>query len=303
MLTKNLFRAIILFACIFLMIYFLFVLATSSYALSVGTAANSSYNITLNQALNEKKTISRTYQINKEISVYSLYLPFLAYLEQHNRYFKKCHIITNPATLNYFLSSQNSIYTRFGINTYAVDLLQKKGELGGGNSMLSQSKIKHYMLCVATYGLIIAQAFEDFNNSLHNGAGAVMSGNVYHVSNNSFYNLVGEGLYNAIVHQDLRLKTEFENIKNEILEYPCFLYNKSFKCGGVYLNIENFPVLSYGGLDWFNPQTDFAGSNDMIEIGYNKDSEMGLTADKGKAIDNLDENTNSLTNDLLNSIF
>ena len=287
----------------FSLLIFLTILEAESFALSVGTAANSSYNITLNQALNEKKTISRSYQINKEISVYALYLPFLAYLEQHNKYFKKCHIITNPATLNNFLSDTNEIYTKFGINTYAVDLLQKKGELGGGNHMLSQSKIKHYMVCVATYGLIIAQAFKDFNDSLHNGAGSVMANNVYRVPDNAFYNLIGESLYNAIVHQDLRLKTEFRDIKDEILGYPCELYNKSLKCGGVYLNIEANPVMSYGGLDWFNPQTDFAGGNDMIEIGYNKNSEYGISADKGKAIANLDENTNNLTNDLLNSIF
>ena len=304
MTAKNFLRIVCLLTAIFLTIYILFVFATSNcYALSVGTAANSSYNITLNQSLNEKKTISRTYQINKEISVYTLYVPFLAYLEIHNRYFKKCHIITAPPTLNSFLSNQNEISTRFGINTYAIDLLQKKAELGIGNNMLSQSKIKHYMLCVATYGLIIAQAFADFNDSLHNGAGSVMSNNVYHVSNNSFYNLVGESLYNAIIRQNLKLETEFQIIKNEILNYPCALYNKNLKCGGVYLNIENYPVLSFGGLDWFNPQTDFAGANDMVEIGYNKNAEIGLSADKGKAISNLDENTNTLTNDLLNSIF
>ena len=304
MTVKNLLRAACFLTAIFLIIYISFVILTSMcYGLSVGTAANSSYSITLNQALNEKKTISRSYQVNKEIAVYTLYVPFLAYLEMHNRYFKKCHIITAPPTLDSFLSNQNEIYTRYGINTYAVDLLQKKGELGGGNNMLSQSKIKHYMVCVATYGLIIAQAFADFNNSLHNGAGAVMSNNVYHVPNDSFYNLVGGSLYNAIVRQNLRLKTEFQTIKNEILNYPCVLYNKSLKCGGVYLNIENYPVLSFGGLDWYNPQSDFAGANDMVEIGYNKNAEMGLTADKGKAINHLDENTNTLTNDLLNSIF
>ena len=75
------------------------------------------------------------------------------------------------------------------------------------------------------------------------------------------------------------------------------------KCGGVYLDIEAYPTMDFGGLDWFDPQTDFAGQNDVIEIGYNKNSEIGIALDKALAIKHLDENTNTLTNDLLNSIF
>jgi hypothetical protein len=159
------------------------------------------------------------------------------------------------------------------------------------------------MLCVAGYGLVISQAFKNFNNSLHNGAGSVMSNNVFRVSNNSFYNLVGESLYNAILSQSVRLKKSFDIIRSEIKNSQCVFYNKSLKCGGAYLDIEAYPTLNYAGLDWFDPQTDFAGQNDIIEIGYDKNSEMGIALDKALAIKHLDENTNNLTNDLLNSIF
>ena len=73
-----------------LILYILLILIKSSYALSVGVAANTNYHLALNEALSQNKTISNTYEISKEISVYSLYLPYLSYLERHNKYFKKC---------------------------------------------------------------------------------------------------------------------------------------------------------------------------------------------------------------------
>ncbi len=288
------------FILLFMLVLFFNVRA---YALSVGTAANSNLEVALNRALNEKKTISNTYHINKEISVYALYLPFLAYLESHNPAFEKCKVVTNPKTLNYFLSSDAGINTPFGINTYAVDLFQKKAEFGMRNKMLSQKKTKKYMLCVAGYGLIISQAFKNFNNSLQSGAGQVLSNDVYHVNNNNFYNMIAQSLYNAIISQGGRIKAEYRIIRQEIKNSQCVYYGKSLKCGGVYLNMESYTVMSFGGLDWFNPQTDFGGQNDIIEIGYNKDSETGLNLDKSLAIKHLDENSNNLTNDLLNSIF
>ena len=202
-------RSIAVFALLLMFIFMLYLTVVeveSSFALSVGTAANSNLDIALNRALNEKNTISKTYQINKEISVYSLYLPFLSYLESHNPYFKKCGVVTRPRVLNDFMSSGAGINTRYGINTYAVDLMQKKAVFGMKNKMISQKKVKRYMLCVAGYGLVLSQAFKDFNNSLHNGAGSVMANNVYGVPNDAFYNLVGESLYNAIVSQSERIK-------------------------------------------------------------------------------------------------
>jgi hypothetical protein len=177
------------------------------------------------------------------------------------------------------------------------------GELGAKNKMIKQRKVKKYMQCVASYGLIIAQAIDNFHNSLQNGAGAVMANNIFKVSNNAFYNEVGQSLYNAIIHQSSRLKTQYNIMKYQIKHNICVIYNQSLKCGGVFLNFESTPKMSFGGLQWFDPQSDFAGINGVISIGYNKNSESGLSMDKSKSLEHLLENTNSLTNDLLNSLF
>ncbi len=282
------------------MLYFFLILIRSSYALSVGVAANTNYHLALNEALSQNKTISNTYEISKEISVYSLYLPYLSYLERHNRYFRRCDIVNNPKTLNSFISGVN---TRYGIDLYALEYMQKKGELGAKNRMIKQRKVKRYMQCVATYGLIIAQAINNFHNSLQDGAGSVMANNVFKVSNNAFYNEVGQSLYNAITHQSGRFKAQYNIMKYQIKHNTCVIYNKDIKCGGVFLNFEATPKMSFGGLEWFDPQSDFAGVNGVITIGYNKNSESGLSMDKSKSLEHLLENTNSLTNDMLNSLF
>jgi hypothetical protein len=272
----------------------------SAYALSVGVAANSSYNMAMAQALNQKKSISNSYQINKEISVYSLYIPYISYLERHNKFFNNCNIVNNPKTLNSFIGGVN---TKYGIDLYAMEYMQNKGELGSKNKMIKQNKVKKYMVCVAAYGLIIAQAIDNFHNSLSNGAGQVMSSNVYKVANNQYYNMVGQSLYNAILKQSTHFKTEYNLIKYQINNSKCVIYNKSLKCGGVLLNLDTSPKMTFGGLEWFDPQADFAGMNGMITIGYNKNSEYGISQDKNKNIGHVAEATNSLTNDLLNSLF
>ena len=282
------------------LLYLFLIMVRSSYALSVGVAANTNYHLAMNEALSQNKTISNTYEISKEISVYSLYLPYLSYLERHNRYFRRCDIINNPKTLNSFILN---VQTRYGVDLYALEYLQKMGELGAKNKMIKQAKVKRYMQCVASYGLIIAQAIDNFHNSLENGAGSVMANNVFHVSNNAFYNEVGQSLYNAIIHQSGRLRTQYNIMKRQIKDNTCVIYNKSLKCGGVFLNFEVTPKMSFGGLEWFDPQSDFAGVNGVISIGYNKNSESGLSMDKSKSLENLLENTTSLTNDLLNSLF
>ena len=298
--TKAFIRTSALIAGLFFLLYMLLVAVKSSYALSVGVAANTNYHLALNEALSQNKTISNTYEISKEISVYSLYLPYLSYLERHNRYFKKCNIVNDPKVLNNFIGSVN---TRYGIDLYALEYMQKKGELGAKNRMIRQHKVKKYMQCVATYGLIIAQAIDNFHNSLQDGAGAVMSNNVFKISNNGFYNEIGQSLYNAIIHQDGRLKTQYNIMKRQIKDNTCVIYNQSLKCGGVFLNFESTPKMSFGGLEWFDPQSDFGGTNGVITIGYNKNDEQGLSLDKDKSIEHLLDNTNSLTNDLLNSLF
>ena len=81
------------------------------------------------------------------------------------------------------------------------------------------------MQCVATYGLIIAQAINNFHNSLQDGAGSVMANNVFKVSNNAFYNEVGQSLYNAITHQSGRFKAQYNIMKYQIKHNTCVIYN------------------------------------------------------------------------------
>ncbi len=289
-----------LFCIWILFLIVIFWVNIKAYGLSVGVAMNTNYNLAMNEGLSQKKTIANSYEISKEISVYTLFLPYLSYLERHNHYFKKCDIVNNPKTLNNFVSGIN---TGYGIDLYALEYMQKKAELGAKNKMIRQNKAKKYMKCVASYGLVIAQAIDNFHNSLQTGAGQIISNNVYKIRNNQYYNMIGQSLYDAIVHQKLRYKTEFRIIKNQIKNNKCVLYNKDIKCGGVFLNLESSPKMDFGGLEWFDPQSDFAGMNGTITIGYNKNSETGLSMDKSKALSHILENTNSLTNDLLNSLF
>jgi len=298
---NNKIRSIILLVSLFIFFLIIFYLAIpKSHALTVGVAANASYKMAMAQALSMKKSISNSYQISKTISVYSLYIPYLSYLEDTNRFFKKCSIVNNPKTLNNFVGGIN---TKYGIDLYAMQYLQNKAELGAGNKMFKQRKIKKYMICVAAYGLIISQAIDNFHNSLQNGAGQVLSNDVYKVSNNGFYNEVGQSLYDAIRHQDGRFKTEFNLIKRQIKDNKCVLTGKNIKCGGVYLSLEASPKMSFGGLEWFDPQSDFGGENGVIEIGYSRNAENTMSADKNKSIEHTAENTNSLTTDILHSLF
>jgi hypothetical protein len=271
-----------------------------AFGLSVGVAGNVNYNMAMSEALSQKKTISNSYQINKEISVYALYLPYLSYLERHNEFFKSCDIVNSPKTLNSFVSGVN---TSLGIDLYALEYMQKKAELGAKNKMIRQNKVKKYMKCVASYGLIIAAAIDNFHNALQNGGGAVMANNTYKISNNQYYNMVGQSLYSGIIHQSIRLRTQYNDIRRQIKDNTCVIYNKDIKCGGVFLNLESSPKMDFGGLEWFDPQSDFGGMNGIITIGYNKNSERALSMDKNKSLSHVLENTNSLTNDLLNSLF
>ena len=228
--TKTIIRTSALVAGLFFLLYMLFITVKSSYALSVGVAANTNYHLAMNEALNQEKTISNTYEISKEISVYSLYLPYLSYLERHNRYFRKCDIVNNPKTLNSFISG---VKTRYGVDLYALEDMQKMGEVGAKNRMIRQHKVKRYMQCVASYGLIIAQAIDNFHNSLENGAGSVMSNDVFRISDNAFYNEIGQSLYDAIIHQSGRLRTQYDIMKRQIKDNTCVIYNQSLKCGDV----------------------------------------------------------------------
>jgi len=186
---------------------------------------------------------------------------------------------------------------------YALEYAQKMGELGANNRMLKQRKIKHYMTCVAAYGLIISQAIDNFHNSLQDGAGQVLSNDVYKVSNNSFYDEIGQSLYDAIRHQNGRFKAEFDIIKKQIKNNKCVIVDSDLKCAGVYLGLKTSPKMSFGGIEWFDPQNDFGGENGVIEIGYSKNSENSLSADKNKSIEHTAESTNNLTTDILHSLF
>jgi len=297
---ENKIKSIIFLISLFIFFLIIFYLSIPrSHALTVGVAANASYKMAMAQALSMKKSISNSYQISKTISVYSLYIPYLSYLETSNHFFKKCGVVNDPKTLNDFIGGVN---TRYGMNVFAMQYLQNKAELGANNKMLKQRKIKRYMLCVAAYGLIISQAIDNFHNSLQDGAGQVLSNDVYKVSNNSFYDEIGQSLYDAIRHQNGRFKAEFDIIKKQIKNNKCVIVDSDLKCGGVYLSLKTSPKMSFGGLEWFDPQSDFGGENGVIEIGYSKNSENSLSADKNKSIEHTADATNSLTSDILNSL-
>lgn len=289
----------ILVVSAFVLIMFLAFVDGNVFGMSAGVATNSDLSLAKKQALEQKRELAKTYERTKTISVFALYLPYLAEMENTIPYFEKCGVVTNPPVLKNFIGNVN---TRYGVDLYALEYLKQKGEIGGHNSMLKQKKIKKYMLCVASYGLILAQAFKNFGSGLSVG-GAALSAETYDTTSNGFYNLIGSSLADAIGHQDKRLKTEYRHIKNEIENNKCVLYNKNFKCGGVYLNIESSPKLTWGGLDWYNPQADFAGNNDVITVGYNKSRTFGQTQTKDRAINWVDNNTNNIASDLINGLF
>lgn len=278
----------------FLFISFFIFTAVPAAAMSVGTAANNDLSIAMKQALEQKRSFTKKNETTKTLAVYALYLPYLAEMERTIPYFKKCGIVTNPKTLNYFIYSP---VHRQGIDLYALEYMQKLGEIGAKNKMLKQRRIKRYMLCTASYGLILAAAFHNFGNSVSGGSG--LSGEVYHTTANQFQNMVADSLVSGIKSQPERLKAAFKNIKSEIKNNTCVLLGKQFKCGGVYLTIDGLPKLSWGGLDWFNPQADFAGQNDVVTIGYGQNSDYSATQSKDRAVNFVDSNQNSIASDIL----
>ena len=283
---KNLFN--------FLFFFFLIFNVVPVAAMSVGTAANNDLSIAMKQALEQKRSFTKKNETTKTLAVFALYLPYLAEMERTIPYFKKCGIVTNPETLNHFIYSP---VHRQGIDLYALEYMQKLGEIGAKNKMLKQRRIKKYMLCTASYGLILAAAFHNFGNSVSGGSG--LSGEVYHTTANQFQKMVADSLVSGIKSQPERLKAAFKNIKSEIKNNTCVLFGKQLKCGGVYLTIDGLPKLSWGGLDWFNPQADFAGQNDVITIGYGQNSDYSATQNKDRAVNFVDSNQNSIASDIL----
>ena len=279
---------------LFIFTLFLLFLTGKAFAMSVGTAANSDLTVALKQALQQKREFTRKHEITKTIAVYALYLPYLAEMERTVPFFKKCAIVSRPKTLNYFIYS---VQHRDGVDLYALEYLQKMGEIGAKNKMLRQRRIKKYMLCIASYGLVLGAAFHNFNNVIHGGNG--LAAETYQISANQFYNLVGASLVAGITNPSRRLRTAFKDIKNEINNNDCVLFGKSLKCGGVYLSIEGSPKLTWGGLDWFNPQADFAGQNDVITIGTGRNSDYSSTQSKDRAVNFVDSVSNSIASDIL----
>ena len=275
------------------------ILDVKTFAMSAGVSTNGNYSLAKKQALEQKSAVERSYNKTKTIAVFSLYLPYIYELEHTVSYFKHCGVITNPKVKENFISNVN---TKYGLDLYALEYLKSKAEIGAKNKMLKQAKVKKYMLCIASYGLIIAQAFKNFGGGL-SGGGIAIANETYKISSNRFYDLVGSSITDAIGHQDLRLRTEFKDIKRQINNHTCVLYGNSFKCGGVYLDISGTPKMSWGGLDWYNPQSDFAGRNDVIEIGYNKNNSYSSTQSKDRALNWINENTNNIASDLINSLF
>ena len=282
---------------VFNILLFIFLMAFTAgpvAAMSVGTAANNDLSFAMKQALQQKREFTRKNERTKTVAVYALYLPYLAEMEKTIPYFKKCGIVTKPKTLNYFIHSP---VHRQGIDLYALEYMQKLGEIGGKNKMLRQARIKRYMLCTASYGLILAAAFHNFGDAVSGGGG--LTAETYNVSSNRFYRTVAASLVSGIKYQSQRLRTAFKNIKSEIKDNTCVLYGKQLKCGGVYLSIDGSPKLSWGGLDWFNPQADFAGQNDIITVGYGQNSDYSATQSKDRAINYVDSVSNSIASDIL----
>ncbi len=287
--TKNLFNLLL----------FIFLIAFTAcpgpvMGMSVGTAANNDLSFAMKQALQQKKDFTQKNERTKTLAVYALYLPYLAEMERTIPFFKKCGIVTNPRTLNYFIHSP---VHRQGIDLYALEYMQKMGELGGKDKMLRQRRIKRYMLCTADYGLILAAAFHNFGNTVSGGSG--LTAETYNIGQNQFYQMVAASLVSGIKYQSERLRTAFKNIKSEIKDNTCVLYGKSLKCGGVYMSVDSSPKLSWGGLDWFNPQADFAGQNDVITLGYGQNSDYSATQSKDRAINYVDSIQNSIASDIL----
>lgn len=252
----------------------------SASALSFSAATGGSYDQARKQAQSERREFQHTYSRTETLTAYALYIPFLSEMEKTVPYFRKCGLISHPKTLNDFIYSPVS---NAGVDVYALEYMEKMQELGASNKMLRQSRAKRYMLCTAAYGLIVAQAFKDLSAGV-TAQGAALARETYRVPAGSFYVAVASSLMDAMRSQSPRLKYEYREIKREINNNACVLYSKSLKCGGVFLNFEGSPKLSFAGLDWFNPQAEFAGRNDIIEIGYRKDETSALEQSRERAI-------------------
>ncbi len=63
----------------------------------------------------------------------------------------------------------------------------------------------------------------------------------------------------------------------------------------------NLFKLSWGGLDWFNPQADFEGQNDIITIGYGKNSDYSSNITRDRAVNWVDGIKNDIASDMLTS--
>ena len=287
---------------IFFLMFFSFIFLNSrAYALSLGVSSNANLSIAEQQALAKKQDISTDYKRSETIGVYSLFLPFLTSLEYHIPYFQKCSIVTNPKTLNDLL--KHSVNTPFGLDTYSLQYIQSAGQIGRQDKLLSQKKIKNYALCLATYGLIVSQAFKTFTHKL-NAYGSALSDQVYKTPNNVFYNQIASSLIDAMQHQSLRLKTTYDDIKKDIKNHTCVLIDRNIKCGGVFVNFfSGVATESYGGIEWFDPSKDFAGRNDIISIGYSNSNSNERSLNRHRAINWTDDNAANINSDLFHGLF
>jgi hypothetical protein len=287
---------------IFFLMFFSFIFLNSrAYALSLGVSSNANLSIAEQQALAKKQDISTDYKRSETIGVYSLFLPFLTSLEYHIPYFQKCSIVTNPKTLNDLL--KHSVNTPFGLDTYSLQYIQSAGQIGRQDKLLSQKKIKNYALCLATYGLIVSQAFKTFTHKL-NAYGSALSDQVYKMPNNVFYNQIASSLIDAMQHQSLRLKTTYDDIKKDIKNHTCVLIDRNIKCGGVFVNFfSGVATESYGGIEWFDPSKDFAGRNDIISIGYSNSNSNERSLNRHRAINWTDDNAANINSDLFHGLF
>lgn len=298
---KSIIQTFLLILGLSLLILLFVLLVKKSFALSVGTSSSANLSIAEQQALSKKQDISNKYERTETIGVYSLFLPFLSNLEYSNHYFKKCGVVTNPPVLNDFL--RHSVNTQFGLDEYALDYIQKSGQIGRKNKMLDQKKIKNYVMCVATYGLVISQAFKTFSHKL-NGYGSAIASQVYNVPDNQFYNQIGSSLVDAMRHQDKRLKTTYNDLKRDVKTHTCVLIDRNIKCGGVFLNFfSGTSTLSFGGIEWFDPSKDFAGRNDIITLGYSNSHSNERSLDKHRAVNWTTDNSANINSDLFHGLF
>ncbi len=278
----------------FVVLFLLTIIDSRAFAMSVGASANSDLSVAEKQALEQKRSMTNKAEFTKTLAIYSLYLPYLSRLEQTVPFFEKCGLVTNPKTLSSFVIGVRKDYSGVQvIDTYALQYMNNAQELGMKTKILNQRKVKSYMICAATYGLIMAQTFDDLNNNI--------GGSVDNISVNAFYAYTEASLLAAIMHQNKRLKSSFKEIKREIKSHSCVLYGKNIKCGGVFLSLEGSPKLSWGGLDWFNPQADFAGQNDIITIGYGKNSDYSSNTTRDRAVNWVDGIKNDIASDMLTS--